>query len=129
MKNFLEQLKKLKYLLPLVGSFLGTLAGQGFKYLRRVVLPIILSIVGVICLESAWGILLGLIGVFFSMGYGIPEIVDMSEPLIYLDEGSTLGKFWFNSLNYNHHLADIFTRGTIGLGLCLVGLVVLLLFL
>lgn len=114
MKNFLEQLKKLKYILPLVGSFLGTLAGQGFKYLRRVVLPIILSIIGVICLESAWGILLGTFGIWASMGYGIPDATDT---------GSTLGRFWYRILKGKHRLTDIFVRGTIGLGMSLTGLV------
>lgn len=120
MKKLLE---KLKYLLPLIGAYLGSLGGQGVKEMRRVVLPIIFSIVGVISLESYWGILLGTFGIWVSMGYGIPEIIAMSEPLIYLDEGSTLGNFWFKIFRYNHFLTDIFTRGTVGFGMCLTGLV------
>jgi len=123
MKKLIEFLKKFKYLLPIIGSYLGSLGGQGVKEMRRIVLPIIFSMIGVISLGSWWGILLGTFGIWVSMGYGIPEIVAMSEPLIYLDEGSTLGKFWFNLLNYNHRLADICTRGSIGLGMCLTGLV------
>ncbi len=113
MKKFL---KSLKYLLPFIGSFLATLGGQGVKELRRVVLPIILSIVGAISLQSYWGILMGTFGIWVSMGYGIPDG-------IFGDQGSTLGRFWYNLLNKKHSLADIFTRGTIGFGMCLTGLV------
>lgn len=127
MKNFLEQLKKLKYLLPFIGSFLATLAGQGFKYLRRVTLPIILSIVGIVCLESMWGILLGTFGIWASVGYGIP---DRTYPEYEgSDSGSTIGRFWtllfrkyFDRIKA-HKIADVFVRGTVGLGMCLTGLV------
>ena len=107
-------MKRLKYLLPLVGSFLATMAGQGFKYLRRFVLPIILATIGVICLGSLWGITLGFFGVFTSIGYGIPDPTDI---------GSTLGRFWYRILKGKHAITDVFVRGTIGLGLCLTGLV------
>lgn len=117
MKKFIE---KLKYLLPLIGSFLGTLAGQGFKFLRRVILPIILAIVGVFSLNTWLGIFLGTFGIWVSMGYGIPD----PYGIVQRDEGSTLGSFWWHIFNYNHHLADIFTRGTIGLGMCLTGLLI-----
>lgn len=131
MKNFLEQLKKLKYLLPLIGSYLASLGGQGVKEMRRVVLPIILSIIGAIALQSWWGILLGTFGIWVSMGYGIPDLITEEERIlyhipkyaIYKDDGSALGRFWFKILKGNHRLTDIFTRGTIGLGMCLTGLV------
>jgi hypothetical protein len=112
MKKLFE---KLKYLLPLIGSFLGALGGQGVKEWRRVVLPIILSTIGALSLWSWWGILLGTFGIWVSMGYGIPDATDT---------GSTLGRFWYNILNQNHFLTDIFTRGTIGFGMCLSGLVI-----
>ena len=114
MKKLLEYLKKLKYLLPLIGAYLGALGGQGVKEWRRVVLPIIFSIIGALSLWSYWGILLGTFGIWVAIGYGIPSGTD---------SGSTLGRFWYNLLNQNHHLADIFTRGTIGFGMCLTGLV------
>lgn len=127
MKNFLEQLKKLKYLLPLIGAYLGALGGQGVKEMRRVVLPIILSIIGAISLQSYWGILMGFFGLFASMGYGIPDNGYPEYPGT--DSGSTLGRFWtmlfrkyFDRIKA-HTIADIFTRGTIGFGMCLTGLV------
>ncbi len=126
MKKFL---KSLKYLLPFLGSFLATLGGQGVKELRRVVLPIILSIVGAISLQSYWGILMGTVGISFAIGYGIPSYsfgsVVTGKIIIaeIHDEGSALGKFWYNLLNYNHSLADIFTRGSVGILQCMSGLV------
>ena len=118
-------MKKLKYLLPLIGSFLGALGGQGVKEWRRVVLPIILSVIGIISLQSWWGILLGTFGIWVSMGYGIPEeqYDHMHDMMYYIDEGSVIGRFWYKILNQNHRLTDIFVRGTIGFGMCLTGLV------
>ena len=128
MKKILEYLKKLKYLLPLIGAYLGSLGGQGVKEWRRVVLPIFFSIIGVICLESYWGILLGTFAIWTAIGYGIPEPIydsgsDCTEIIDYVDEGSFLGRFFYNLFNHNHFLADIFTRGTVGLGMGLTGLV------
>lgn len=119
MKRLLEYLKKLKYLLPLIGAYLGALGGQGNKAMRRILLPIIFSIIGTISLESYWGILLGTFGAWTAIGYGIPD----DYGVVCRDEGSTLGRFWYNLLNHNHRLADIFTRGTVGLGMCITGLV------
>lgn len=118
MKKFL---KSLKYLLPFVGSFLATLGGQGVKELRRIVLPIILSIVGALSLQSYWGILMGTVGISFAIGYGIPSF--NAATMSVTDEGSTLGRFWYYHLNGNHKLADIFTRGSVGILQCLSGLV------
>ncbi len=125
-----EWLKKLKYLLPLIGAYLGSLGGQGVKEWRRVVLPIIFSIIGVISLQSYWGILLGTFGIWVSIGYGIPDynsgkVIEnyKLEEILNQDEGSFLGRFWYKIFNYNHFLADIFTRGTVGFGMCLTGLV------
>lgn len=109
-----KKLSNLKYLLPLIGSYLGALGGQGVKQWRRIVLPIILAVVGALALQSWWGILLGTFGAWASIGYGVPSPTD---------DGSTLGRFWYNLLNRNHRLTDIFTRGTVGLGMCITGLV------
>ncbi len=115
MKKWLE---KLKYLLPFIGSYLGALGGQGVKEWRRFVLPGVLAILGYLNI-GWWGLLLGTFGGFASMGYGIPD----PYGTVARDEGSALGSFWWHIFNYNHFLADIFTRGTVGLGMCLSGLV------
>ena len=125
MKKLFE---KLKYLLPLIGSFLGALGGQGVKEWRRVVLPIILATIGVISLQSWWGILLGTFAIWTSIGYGIPDdvyIIGIPGKVIddVWDDGSFLGRFFYNLFSRNHKLADIFVRGTIGIGMSLTGLV------
>jgi len=42
----------------------------------------------------------------FSMGYGIPDSTD---------DGSSIGRFWYNLFNRNELWANVFTRGTIAL--------------
>jgi len=115
MNKFIE---KLKYLLPILGAYLGALGGQGDKEWRRIVLPIIFSVIGALSLQSWLGILLGTFGAWTAIGYGVPDATD---------SGSTLGRFWYNLFNGNHLLTDIFTRGTVGLGMCLTGIIVPLL--
>jgi len=119
MKKWLD---KLKYLLPLIGSYLASLGGQGVKEWRRVVLPIVFSIIGSLSLASWWGILLGTFGIWVSIGYGVPDIGYPTDPNA--DSGSALGRFFWNLTNKNHRLTDIFTRGTVGLGMCLTGLII-----
>lgn len=117
-------LEKIKYLIPAITSLLSSLGGQGIKEFRRVILPIVLSIFGFLEV-GYWGISLGLVGIFMAIGYGIPDYsfstVTSGLPIIFSvnDEGSTLGRFWYKFFRYNHLLADVFTRGTIGLGVCL----------
>ena len=113
--------EKIKYLLPLIGSFLASLGGQGIKEWRRVLLPIILSIFGV--LNIGWqGILLGTFGIWTAIGYGIQDPNYPNDPNA--DSGSVLGRFWYNIFGIKYRtLTDIFTRGTVGLGMCLSGLV------
>jgi hypothetical protein len=105
---------KLKFLLPFMGAIFGAIGGQGIKYVRRVVLPIILSIFGCIILDSYYGVFLGTFTIWVSMGYGIPDATD---------RGSVLGRFWFNIFKNNKLFANIFTRGTIGIGMCLTGII------
>lgn len=114
--------KKLIYLLPFIGSYLGSLGGQGVKEWRRVILPIIFATIGIITLQTWIGMILGTFGIWVAMGYGVPDIGYPTDPNA--DSGSTLGRFFWNLTNKNHRLTDIFTRGTVGLGMCLSGLVI-----
>ncbi len=117
MKKWFE---KLKYLLPLIGSYLGALGGQGVKFVRRFILPIILATLGYLNI-GWWGILLGTFGIWTAVGYGIPDKNYPTDPNA--DSGSTIGRFFWNLVNKNHRLADILTRGSVGIGMCLSGLV------
>lgn len=117
MKKWFE---KLKYLLPVIGSLLGSLGGQGLKFLRRFILSVVLGTLGFLDI-SWWGLLLGTFGGWTSMGYGIPDDNYPTDPNA--DSGSTVGRFFWNLVNKNHKLADVLTRGFIGFLMCLSGLV------
>lgn len=102
-----------KLVLSLLCGFLGTWAGaKGTeKHWRRFVIPFILSSYGILIHHNAWYLLLFCISIPFSMGYGIPDSTD---------DGSTIGSFFYRlfrdkNLTERKLLANIFTRGTIGL--------------
>lgn len=113
MKKLLNKISA--FLLPIFGGLLGALGGSVNKSFRRVLLPLMIFGFAYSVTESFWVLsILSLMGVL-SIGYGIPDATD---------EGSFLGRFYYKLFNHNHFLADIFTRGTIGLliGLSLVSL-------
>jgi len=100
------------------GAVLGALGGaeNSSKSFRRVLIPLILT--GFAYLNTQSILVVSIMTMCFplSLGYGIPSFNNYPE---YNDEGSGLGKFWYNLLKKNETLANIFTRGTIGL---LIGL-------
>jgi len=97
--------------ISVINGILGALTGAGAgRQYRRILIPIILTLIAWIIIHNP--LILILLGVIIclSMGYGIP---DGSDPT-----PSLLGKFWYEyfSLCKNQYLlADIFTRGSIGL--------------
>jgi len=101
-----------------LGAVLGALGGaeNSSKSFRRVLIPLILTVFAFLNTQSILVLtILSMCGAL-SIGYGIPSFSNYHE---YNDEGSALGRFWFNLFKKNETLANIFTRGTIGL---LVGL-------
>ena len=106
-------MKKIKKLLSIlgfgtIGGLLGAFGGadQTSKAWRRICIPSLITLYALYMLHNWWLItIMSMCGVL-SIGYGIPDSTD---------EGSSLGKFWYNLFNGNHLLTDIFTRGTIGL--------------
>jgi len=110
MKRLLNELKLAS--IGLFSGLIGAWAGADgtSKAWRRFVLP--LSYLGLIWsnMSSWWNLtVLGMMGAF-SLGYGIPDEND---------DGSPLGAFWYEFFSlypkYKHLLADVFTRGIIGL--------------
>jgi len=90
---------------------------------RRAGIPLIFTICALIETRSLWSILLMSMWGFFSLGYGIPDHFEGG------DSGSTLGRFWTQLIDVWYHpsrriLADIFTRGTVGLGICFSFLII-----
>jgi len=93
--------------LPLLGGFLGALGGadNSSKLYRRILIPGLITSLAYSSTESLLIITIILMSIPISMGYGIP-----CED----DKGSKLGAFFYNLFNHNESLANVFTRGTIG---------------
>lgn len=74
--------------------------GENFfqKNARKFGIPILVSL-------YCWNLFGLLLIIPLSLGYGIPDDTD---------EGSTLGKFWYNVFDGNHFLSNLATRLTIG---------------
>jgi len=104
-------------LLPLFGGICGAMGGSenSNKAIRRILIPLALVGLAYQQTENPLVITIMIMCGFLSMGYGIPGIGD---------NGSALGRFYYNLFHQNHHLVDIFTRGTIGLliGLSLISI-------
>jgi len=105
-KNIFNKL--LTFILPIAGGILGAMGGAGNKSLRRIYIPLLLTGLAYAEFEHIAVLSIMIMCAWLSMGYGIPE-PDGS------DVGSLLGRFYYKLFNQNHKLADIFTRGTIGL--------------
>lgn len=110
--------RKLKYF---ISSFIGMITGfygawggasHTSKAWRRTLIPAVIMLYATISgyfeygLLSLWHITIMSMNGALSFGYGIPSAND---------SGSTLGKFYYNLFNSNHLMADLFTRGTVGL--------------
>ena len=76
-------------------------------------------------LNALWALSVMTMAGAIAMGHGIPDPGYPQDTTV--DEGSTLGRFFYNLFNYNHLYADIFTRGTIGI-MITVSLVVIPIF-
>jgi len=121
----INKLKKLSSLL-FFGTIGGLLAAFGgakntTKGWRRLGIPLLITL-SALCIMRNWWVLsiMSMAGVL-SIGYGMPGFVPGWE-----DEGSTLGQFWYYRLlkrGYNatktNLLANILTRATIGLLMCI----------
>ena len=86
------------------------------KLWRRLGIPLLITLIALIVIKR-WEVLsiMSLMAVL-SIGYGLPCSYSG-------DEGSPLGRFWYNFFHmnstYQYIRANIFTRGTIGLLSCL----------
>jgi hypothetical protein len=94
--------------LAVIGGILGALGGSenSSKMYRRIGIPVLLMLSAYFKLHNLWVVMLMSMAGALSMGYGIPCATD---------SGSQIGRFWYNLFKQNHLLADIFTRGTVGL--------------
>lgn len=96
----------LLFVLFIVTGFLAAWTGAGGqKFLRRYIIPVILTVIGLFIIKRFDILLLMAYCIPLSLGYGIPD-----PP----DKGSMIGKFWYKLLKTDRKAA-IATRGTIGI--------------
>jgi hypothetical protein len=93
------------FLLPIICGILGAIGGAENKGARRILIPLLITSLAYGQTESIFVITIMSMCAWLSMGYGIPGTGD---------NGSFLGRFYYNLFHQNHLLADIFTRGSIG---------------
>lgn len=125
-KKFLSEIK-LSGISAIIG-FVGAYAGsEGTSLLwRRCGIPLIFTVCALIEIKSLWVILLMSIWGALSMGYGIP---DDNYPIAG-DSGSDIGRFWtmlfrkYTTICKAHRIADYFTRGTVGVMICVSFLII-----
>jgi hypothetical protein len=108
---------KFKKILASVGlvfvvALLGALGGQEKKWLRRFILPLIVTIYAYFLLQNWWVLTIFTMAGWLSIGYGLPSYLDNPNHPNY-DEGSFLGRFFYKLFKGNEILANIFTRGTV----------------
>lgn len=94
-------------ILAVIAGFFGAWGGAKgtSKGWRRILVPAIATIFSILVLRSFWMIFNMARAGALSLGYGIP---------CFDDEGSDLGKFWFEVLGKDGFKANIATRATIG---------------
>ena len=107
-----DLLKKISQALASVGlifavAMLGSVAGQGPKWLRRFILPLIVTIYAYFLLQNFWVLSCYLMAFPLSIGYGTVSPDD--------DKPSFLGKLAYKLFPKSTVLQNVFCRGIIGL--------------
>jgi len=105
-----------------VVAFLGALSGQNWKWLRRYIIPLLVTIYAYFLLQNWWVLSCYLMAFPLSLGYGIPEIRGFNikanenyKIIEYDDKGSAIGRFFYRVFHNSELWANVFTRGTVGL--------------
>jgi len=96
--------------LPIIFGLLGSAGGQGLKWLRRFIFPAIITLYSLYIIRNLWCLTIYLMSFILTIGYGIPDSTD---------EGSALGRIYYKLFHANTILANIFTRGTVGILICI----------
>ena len=104
----LEKLKKILGSIGLIAvvAFLGALSGQNWKWLRRYIIPLLVTIYAYFMLQNLWVLTIYLMAFPLSIGYGNPDATD---------EGSAIGRFFYRLFHNSTLWANVFTRGFVGL--------------
>ena len=106
-----DLLKKISQTLASIGlifilTILGSVSGQGPKWLRRFIIPLFVTIYAYFLLQNWWVLSCYLMAFPLSLGYGCPDATD---------EGSAIGRFFYKMFHNSELWANVFTRGFVGL--------------
>lgn len=115
----------LLFLLSSLGSFWGAMGGvaHASRLFRVLGIPLLITVSALEYTHNLWYIGLMLLSGAFSIGYGIPSFTFFPD-IDSGDEGSPLGRFFYNLFNGNEVLVNIFVRGIIGLVIAIALLIV-----
>ena len=105
-----DRLKKISIIkVAILTALLGAMGGQGHKQYRRIYIPLFITILAFLYIGfNYWTLVFIMLMILpFSIGYGIPCPSD--------EDPSAFGSFWYRISHQNDLLANILTRGTIGL--------------
>jgi hypothetical protein len=90
-----------------VCAFLGALSGQNWKWLRRYMIPLLVTIYTLIIVKSWWVLSIYSMAGVLSIGYGLWDINDTKV--------SFLGNIAYKLFPDSRTLQNIFCRGIIGI--------------
>ena len=93
-------------------AFLGALSGQNWKWLRRYIIPLLVTIYAYFLLQNIWVLTIYTMSIWLSMGYGIPSFNGPQGSMD--DEGSVIGAFFYK-LFKSELWANILSRSVVGL--------------
>lgn len=87
-------------------AFLGALSGQNWKWLRRYIIPLFVTIYAYFLLQNIWVFTIYSMSGILSLGYGTVSPRD--------DKPSFLGKVAYKLFPKNQVLQNVFCRGIVG---------------
>jgi hypothetical protein len=90
-----------------VCAFLGALSGQRWKWLRRYMIPLLVTIYALIIVKSWWVLSIYSMAGVLSIGYGLWDINDTKV--------SFLGNIAYKLFPNSRTLQNIFCRGIVGI--------------
>jgi len=105
MKNFFKKILGSVGLIAVV-AFLGALSGQNWKWLRRFIIPLLVTIYAYFLLQNWWVLSCYLMAFPLSLGYGTVSPDD--------DKPSWLGKIAYKLFPKSQFLQNVFARGIVG---------------
>jgi hypothetical protein len=115
MKDFLNKLSKVFANIGFIAliAFLGAEGGQGVKWVRRFILPAIVTIYTYFLLHNIWVLTVYSMSGALSFGYGIPDAGYPTNPNA--DSGSFIGRFFWKLFKKNNTLANSASRAVIAI--------------